>query len=485
MTEHTVKHPGQLGDALMCDYYHLLMGQSWFHSDMADKFKSSEAFVRAAPFGGQYYIAAGQGPFLEFVKNWSFTDHDIDFLRQTGDFAEDFLQALQNSKLQIDVYAPNEGELMFPNQPAFRVSGPSWQVEMMEGALLNIFNSQSLIATKASRMKHAAAIDGANRPLIEMGLRRTQEMGGVYTARAAYIGGADFTSNVRAAQKWGITPKGTMSHAFVQSFNDELASFKAALKSSASTLLLIDTYDIRTGIHNAIAASRETGVPLYGTRIDSGDLAYWYHQQREIFGQAGMPDVKLCASNDLDEHTITDLVAVQGAKYDMFGAGTKLITAYDQPSLGGVFKTKYFDGVDKIKIADGKTTIPGVTNVVRILNDDGTYAGDIIVPRTTGWVDSGALLQRITSVGSESAVMFEKGTKAYSLLHQVVHNGRVLAKDKPLADVKAFAHKSLGRLDPAYKRFMNSHRYRVGIEESLYQKQQQMKKQGGKHESSR
>ncbi len=350
----------------------------------------------------------------------------------------------------------------------------------MEAALLNIFNSQSLIATKASRMAYAARLDGKKRPLLEFGLRRAQELGCFSQTRAAIIGGATGTSNVAAAKHYDIPASGTMAHSFIMSYENELDAFKAYMKASVgNTILLVDTYDTREGIKNAIKASRETGIELMGVRIDSGDLAYWGKEARRMFDEAGMPDVKLVASNDLDEHLIENLIMVQKAPYDVFAAGTKLVTAYDTPALGGVFKTKAYMGEPKIKIAEGKTTIPGATDILRIVRG-GKFEGDVIIKSDDDKILSGAQLARdITSytLGSQNGtrLYFKKGTMAARLLQTVVENGEIV--NRPETNVKLLqneAERNLLMLDASYKRLANPHIYGVGLESGLYALQQNL-----------
>lgn len=472
------------GNPLLCDFYHLTMAKGWFDSPQFNQLKTSEVFFRKNPFGGGYLICAGLGLFLEYVKNWRFTDKHLDLLRQEKDidgnprFSEDFLQTIKNTPLSVNIKAVPEGELLFPNEPAIQITGPCWQVDLLEAIALNIFNSQSLIATKASRIIHASRLDGKTRPVLEMGFRREQEIGGYFTTRAAYIGGCTATSHVAGAYHFNIPKEGTMAHSFIMSFDSELEAFKTYLKAHPHNgSLLVDTYDIKQGILNAIQASKETGIPLKAIRIDSGDLGYWYKKARQMFDKADMPHVKLIASNDLDEHIIADLLLNQHASYDIFGVGTKLVTAYDQPSLGGVFKTKSINGVDKMKVAEGKTTIPGATDVIRLM-EDGKYAGDIIADVNSVQLENNQLTTDIVSVRDVNPQSprrrFKKGTQAYTLLEPVVINGQVQEKhlNRPLTDIQQATFTHLSLLDDSHKRFLNPHIYGVGIAQPLYSKQQ-------------
>ena len=349
---------------------------------------------------------------------------------------------------------------------------------MVEAALLNIFNSQSLIATKASRIVLAASSDGKNRPVLEFGLRRGQELGGFSATRACFIGGMAGTSNVAAAQHYDIPVSGTMAHSFIMSYEDEIDAYKAYLRASqGNTTLLVDTYETSQGIKNAIKASQETNIPLQGIRIDSGDLAYWGKEARKILDDAGFNHTKIIASNDLDEYSIKKLVE-QGTPYDIFAAGTKVVTAYDNPALGGVFKTKQYAGRPVIKVAEGKTTIPNKTNVLRVIRG-GKYGSDIIQSTTADVIAEGKLTTDIKSfiIGSNSAqaMCFAKGEEAYTLLKPLMRNGKfVKSVEKDLKVLQAKAKDNLQKLDNKYKKIKNSTVYQVGLENSVYTLQQNL-----------
>lgn len=481
------------GTPLFCDLYHLTMAQAWVLDGKADEIKTSEAFFRRCPFGGSYLMSAGLAEFAQWLNNWHFDDNDIGYLRTLKNpdgsrkFRDEFLDFIKNRKLEVTIKAVNEGEIVFPNEPIYSVTGPCWQVDIIEAALLNIFNSQSLIATKATRMALASQADGIKRPLLEFGLRRCQELGAFSQTRASYIGGAMGTSNVSAAQHYGIPASGTMAHSFIMSYENELDAFKAYLRTSeGNTTLLVDTYDTREGIKNAIRASQETGIKLMGMRIDSGDLAYWAKEARKLLNEAIktveypelISDVKLVASNDLDEYAIENLVMVQKAPYDIFAAGTKLVTAYDCPALGGVFKTKRYNGAPKIKIAEGKTTIPGDTDVIRIIRN-GKFEGDIICKAQDNIVKDGKLVRDVTSytIGSQTGtkVKFDKGEQAYTLLQPLMEKGQfVRIPEFDLNIIQHTAKNNLDMLDASHKRLSNPHIYGVGLDAKLYETQQKL-----------
>ena len=481
------------GTPLFSDLYHLTMAQAWYFDGKADEIKTSEAFFRKCPFGGSYLMAAGLKEFTQWLSNWHFSGEDIKYLREqknadgSNKFNEDFLNFIKNQKLNLSIKAVKEGEIVFPNEPIYSISGPSWQVEIVEAALLNIFNSQSLIATKASRIVEAASVDGIKRPVLEFGLRRGQELGGFSASRAAYIGGVSGTSNVAAGRYYGIPVSGTMAHSFIMSYKNELDAFKAYLRSSpGNTTLLVDTYDTREGIKNAIRASVETGIKLMGMRIDSGDLAYWAVEAKKIINDACqnmenpelISDAKLIASNDLDEYSIENLIMVQKAPYDILASGTKLVTAYDTPALGGVFKTKKYQGKPKIKIAEGKTTIPGDTDVIRIVRNN-KFEGDIICKADNTYIKDGKLIKDITSytIGSQNgtSVIFKKGEKAYSLLHKIMENGEFVGNiESDLTLIQKFGQENLSKLDKSHKRLSNPHIYGVGLCADLFSLQQDL-----------
>ncbi len=478
------------GTPLFLDLYHLTMAQAWFLDGKANEHKTSEAFFRKCPFGGSYLMAAGVEEFSKWLEAWKFSDEDIEYLRglKNADgsykFKDEFLSFIKNQKLELTIKAVKEGEIVFPNEPVFSVSGPCFQVDMIEAALLNIFNSQSLIATKASRMVTACSSDGIKRPLLEFGVRRGQELGGFSASRASFIGGACGTSNVVAGRAYDIPVSGTMAHSFIMSYENELDAFKAYMRAShGNTILLVDTYDTREGIKNAIKASLETGIELMGMRIDSGDLAYWANEAKKIIKEEALKTdkaylfsgAKLVASNDLDEHAIYDLIIKQKAPYDILAAGTKLVTAFDTPALGGVFKTKSYMGEPKIKIAEGKTTIPGATNVVRVIKDN-KFIGDVIVKENANLVKEDRLIKNICSYSKDNVITkFDKNSEAKVLLETIMENGNFVKKpENDLLKIQAFGQENLKKLDDEYKKLTDAKTYNVGLESDVYGLQQNL-----------
>ena len=326
---------------LLTDLYELTMMQGYFKNKDQNEIVIFDAFYRSNPCDGGYAISAGLEQVINYIKNLRFEEEDITYLRSLDIFEEDFLAYLADFKFSGDIYAIPEGTVMFPREPMIKVIAPIMVAQLVETAILNIINHQSLIATKASRICYAAKGDG----IMEFGLRRAQGPdAGTYGARAAVIGGCIGTSNVLCGQLFDVPVKGTHAHSWIMSFPDEYTAFKTYAKMYPSAcILLADTYDtLKSGVPNAIRVfteMREAGIPLtnYGIRLDSGDLAYLSKKARKMFDDAGFPDAVIAASNDLDEFLI-DSLKTQGAKITSWGVGTHLITSKDCPSFGGVFR---------------------------------------------------------------------------------------------------------------------------------------------------
>ena len=326
---------------LLTDFYELTMMQGYFKEKDANETVIFDAFYRNNPVGSGYSICAGLDQVIDYVKNLHFDEDDIDYLRTTGMFEEDFLDYLRQFHFSGDIYAIPEGSVVFPREPLVKIIAPIMEAQLIETALLNIINHQSLIATKAARVVYAAQGDG----VMEFGLRRAQGPdAGIYGARAAMIAGCIGTSNVLCGKMFDVPVKGTHAHSWIMSFPDELTAFRTYAKLYPNAcILLVDTYDtLNSGIPNAIKVfkeMREAGIPLtfYGIRLDSGDLAYLSKKAKKMLDAAGFPDAVISASNDLDETLISSL-KLQGAAINSWGVGTNLITSKDCPSFGGVYK---------------------------------------------------------------------------------------------------------------------------------------------------
>ena len=362
---------------LLTDLYELTMMQGYFREKDANETVIFDAFYRTNPDGNAFSICAGLEQVIDYVKNLHFDDADIEYLRGLGIFDEDFLEYLHNFKFSGDIYAIPEGTVVFPREPLVKVIAPIMEAQLVETAILNIINHQSLIATKTSRIVFAARGDG----IMEFGLRRAQGAdAGTYGARAAMIAGCIGTSNVLAGKLFDVPVKGTHAHSWIMSFPDELTAFRAYAKLYPSAcILLADTYDtLGSGVPNAIRVfqeMRDAGIPLtfYGIRLDSGDLAYISKKARKMLDDAGFPDAVISASNDLDEYLI-DSLKIQGAAITSWGVGTNLITSKDCPSFGGVYKLAAIKDrhtgkfIPKIKLSENteKVTNPGNKTIQRI-----------------------------------------------------------------------------------------------------------------------
>ena len=464
--------------SLFTDLYQLTMAQGYMQSGRSDEQATFTMHFRNYPFEGGYAIACGLTQLASIVDEYSFSADDISYLRGLDApaggplFSEDFLQYLEDFKLDVDIDAVKEGTVVFPNEPIVRVQGSIMQCQLIETALLNVVNFQTLIATKAARVCQAA--DG--RPVAEFGLRRAQGLGGVWASRAAVVGGCSSTSNVLAGKMFDIPVSGTHAHSWVMLFDDELEAFReyARLFPNNCTLL-VDTYDVEQGIRNAITVGlemRERGDRLAAIRIDSGDLAWLSKQARRMLDDAGLDDVGIVLSNDLDEHTIKSILN-ENAPVTAWGVGTKLATAYDQPTLGGVYKLSAVkhpgtnEWTDRLKVSESvsKTTIPGVLNVRRYFNDDGKIAGDMVFDIEHGVTEDEIIVDPVDSLRRKNL----KGLRYIELLTPLARNGRSVEDARCSAmDARKRSQEQLRTLDETQLRMLNPHTYPVGFEEGLH-----------------
>lgn len=445
------------------DYYELTMAQGYFLEDNSRSTATFDYFFRKNPFNGGYVIFAGLSELIETIETFSFQEDELQYLREEG-FHENFLKYLSEFRFSGSIYAAREGEVVFPNVPVVRVEGTLIETQLIETLLLNILNFQSLIATKASRMRYAA---GSDRTLLDFGLRRSQGLGGVHATRAAMIGGFNGTSNVYSAQRFNIPAGGTMAHSWIQSYGDELEAFRAyARHYPDETILLADTYNtLKSGVPNAITVAkelREKGHELQGIRLDSGDLAYLSKKSRSMLDSAGFPDVKIAASNQLDENVIKSLID-QKAPIDIFGVGTRLVTGHDSPALDGVYKLSSVNETPKIKVSENieKITLPGMKNVFRFLNDDGSYYCDAI--SLTDETDV-KMIHHPTFPAKETHL---GSRKSYPLVEKVVENGTVVCSRKNISELSDYRKQSFTKLSDEHKRFDNPHIYKVGVSPKL------------------
>jgi len=473
-----VADPSKPSLALLTDLYQITMASAYHASGMEMTEACFHLFFRTSPFDGGYAIACGLEQAMAYLEDLRFTDPDIAYLaEQTGNdgrplFGEEFLSWLSDLRFTLDVDAMPEGTAVFPREPLLRVCGPIVQCQLVETALLNAINFQTLVATKASRVCLAAAGD----PVVEFGLRRAQGPdGGVSASRAAYVGGCVGTSNTLAGARFGIPVSGTHAHSWVMAWDTELAAFEAYAEALPNNCtFVVDTYDSLEGARHAVQVGRklrEQGHELIGVRIDSGDLAWLSKRVREILDEGGFPGAHIVASNELDEHLITSLKD-QGACIDTWGVGTKLATAWDQPALGGVYKLSAVrpDGeaawTPRVKVSEqtAKVTTPGVLGVRRYRRDDGSLAGDMVYDVTrppageVTMIDPADLTRR-KCFAADAA--FEE------LLVPVFRTGRLVYDRPAIAAVRGRAAASLSSLDSSITRFLNPHTYPVGLEKSV------------------
>lgn len=460
---------------MMTDLYQLTMMYGYYKEGKMNQQVVFDLFFRKPDsMMSSYAIAAGLEQVVEYIENLHFDEDDISFLRNLNLFDEGFLDLLKDFHFTGDIYAIPEGTPVFPKEPILRVKAPIFQAQFIETAILNIINHQTLIATKASRVVHAAMGDS----VMEFGLRRAQGPdAGIYGARAAIIGGCSSTSNVLTAQMFGTAASGTHAHSWVMSFDSELEAFRKYAKCFPDNcLLLVDTYDtLKSGVPNAITVFNELraiGKEPTGIRLDSGDLAYLSKQARKMLDDAGFPNAKIVASNDLDEDTIWHLKA-QGAKIDLWGVGTALITSKDCPALGGVYKlaAEEIDGklVPKMKISENpsKMTNPGYKKVVRLYeNATGKAIADLIMLNNEE-IDTSKPLEIFHPIETWKT-MTVCDFNYEELLKPVFVNGQKVYKTIPLNEISAYSKKELSKFWDEYTRIIRPSEYKVDLSKQLW-----------------
>ena len=468
---------------LLTDLYQLTMAYGYWKLGRAELDSVFHLFFRKLPFGGGYAIAAGLQPALELMEGLHFSEEDLTYLATlTGSdglplFETAFLEYLGNLKFQCDVEAVPEGTAIFAHEPLLRIRGPILQCQLLETPLLTLLNFQTLIATKAARICSAAR----GEPVMEFGLRRAQGIdGGLSASRAAYIGGCSATSNVMAGRLFGIPVKGTHAHSWVMSFDDEEESFRAyASVLPNNCTFLVDTYDTLEGVKKAIQVGRwlrERGHELVGIRLDSGDLAWLSQRARELLDAGGFPKAAIVASNDLDEHVITSLKE-QGATIGVWGVGTRLATAYDQPALGGVYKLAALKAEDgswhyKVKLSEQavKVSTPGILQVRRFRNDEG-FVADAIYNVEAPPIGGCTLVDPNDTTRRKH---LGEGTAFEDVLVPVFRGGQRVYTPPPLAEVRQRTLEQLGGFYSGIKRFLNPHTYPVGLEKGLFDLKQHL-----------
>jgi nicotinate phosphoribosyltransferase len=468
---------GEYGLALHTDKYQLNMIYAhWVHGTHNER-AAFEMSFRRLPFEGGYAVAAGLERIVRYVAALRFGDEELAYLRtQPERYPEAFLEELRRFRFEGDLDAVAEGTLVFPNEPILRVEARMFEAQLVETALLNFVGYQTLIATKAARVKRAAGDD----TLLEFGTRRAQEAdAAVWGARAAYIAGFDATSNLLAGMRFGIPASGTHAHSWVQAHETEAEAFERFAEALPEQVtLLVDTYDtLRSGVPNAIRTAKRmeaAGKRMSAIRLDSGDLAYLSRRAREMLDEAGLSYVRIVASNDLDETLIENLKA-QGARIDVWGVGTKLITAYDQPALGAVYKlvarekNGAWEPVIKISGNPEKVSNPGVKDVYRIVSrDTGRAVADYVALRDEEDVRRGRRLRLFDPVHPYLSQYIDD-YEAIPLLEPIVRAGVAVYAPPPLAEVRVHHRRQLALFWPEYLRKLNPETYPVDLSEKAWQ----------------
>ncbi len=453
---------------LHTDAYQINMIYTYWKQGIDQKPVVFEAYFRKMPFNNGYVIFSGLERIVKILNQLKFTDDDIDYLQSLDLYDTEFLTYLKNWHLTATIRSAYEGEVMFNNEPLLQVEGPLVDAQLLETLLLNIINFQTLIATKAARI--ASVTNGD--PLLEFGTRRAQELdAALWGTRAAFIGGFDATSNVRAGKLFNIPISGTHAHALVQAYHNDYDAFHAYAATHKNVVFLVDTFDtLKSGVPNAIKVAREFGdkINFQGVRIDSGDMAYLSKKVRIMLDEAGFTNAKIYASNDLDENTILNL-KIQGAKIDVWGIGTKLITAYDQPALGAVYKMVSIDGDDTIKLSNNveKISTPGKKQVWRITDSkDGKSEGDYL----TFDDENPSQLKTLHMFDPNHPVISKniKNFDAQPMLHDIFVEGDLVYDFPDITTIKSYAKHSLNNLWDEYKRILNPETYPVDLSQKLY-----------------
>lgn len=464
--------------ALLTDLYELTMMQGYYFKDYNQR-AVFDLFFRSNPFEGGFTIFAGLQPAIEAILNLKFTDEEISYLESLKLFKPEFLNYLYKFKFSGNIYAFDEGSIVFPNEPVIRIESNIIECQLIESLLLNFINFQSLIATKAARV-YIASKGGI---ILEFGLRRAQGIDGAISAtRAAFIGGASATSNVLAGKILNIPVAGTMAHSWIMKFNSELEAFEnyAELYPN-NTVLLVDTYDtLKSGIPNAIKVFKklkEKGIKKFGIRIDSGDLEYLSKEARRMLDEAGLNEAKIYASNELDEYIIEQLIE-NNSPIDAWGVGTKLVTGDKTSALSGVYKivAKYENNEPQpcIKISNNpeKITNPGIKNIFRFYDKNNFMIADLIILEN----EERELVQKIEK---KEAIKFNHPSTEYShfilneyssaekCLKPWVIDGKISREFLSLQQIQNFVKEELKKLHPTYKRFLNPHIYKVSLSNKL------------------
>ena len=467
--------------ALLTDLYQLTMVGGYVQTGKTHQRSNFDYFFRKVPDNGGYCILAGLSDLIEYIQSLHFSREDLSYLEGLSIFSHNFIDYLEKFRFTGDLWSMPEGTVVFPHEPLIRVTAPLPEAQLIETTLLNVMNFQTLIATKGARVRFAAQGD----PVIDFGLRRAHGPEGASMAsRAAYIGGVDSTSNVLAGRLYDIPVRGTHAHSWIESFPSEIEAFRAyADVYPKACLLLVDTYDtLHSGVPNAIRVGqelKEKGLKLMGIRLDSGDLAYLSKEARRMLDEAGLKDAAIVASSDLDEWIIESLKR-QGARIDIWGVGTRLVTSFSHPALGGVYKlTALNEGeeqmVPKIKRSDNpeKITNPGLKKVARMVDQEGRIRGDVL------FLDEEKMPERIPFKVHHPLVPHIQKTypadfEMRELMVPVFQKGKLVYNCPPLHEIRDHTLGNLHKLDAAYKRFHNPHTYHVSLSPLLFKTKGQL-----------
>jgi len=459
---------------LHTDYYELNMMYTYWKKGLHNRRAVFEVYFRSLPFDNGFAVFAGLEHVVDYLKNLKFSDSDIDYLREYGEFDEEFLRWLKDMQFSCTVRSALEGDLVFNEEPILQVEGPLAQCQLIETAILNMVNFQTLIATKAARIKTVCGDD----PVMEFGSRRAQEIdAAIWGTRAAYIAGFDATSNVLAGKLFGIPISGTHAHALVQTYRNEYDAFKAYATTHKNCVFLVDTYDtLKSGVPSAIKVAREMGdkINFEGVRIDSGDMAYISKRVRKQLDEAGFPNAKIYASNDLDEKTVLNL-KMQDAKIDVWGIGTKVITAFDQPALGAVYKLVSIEDakgnmMDTLKLSSNaaKISTPGKKQVWRITNNkkNDKSEGDYV----TFWNEDPREHSSLYMFHPQYTYINKtvEDFQAKPLLHDIFTNGKLVYDLPNVKEIRKYCADNLDSLWDEYKRILNPQVYPVDLSSKLY-----------------
>lgn len=452
-------------NGLYTDFYELTMAQGYFFCGKKDQGVIFDYYFRTNPFKSGFTVFAGLSDLIDALMQFTYSDSDIDFLSRQG-LNSEFLDHLRNFKFTGTIYSVREGEIVFPNEPVVRVEGNIIECQLIESVLLNILNFESLIATKAYRIKLACE----HKFFADFGLRRAQGLGALHASRAACIGGAGATSNVLAAKLFNIPVSGTMAHSWVQSFDTELEAFRAYAKTHPdNSILLVDTYDtLKSGVPNTILLASELkaeGKKIKAIRLDSGDLAYLSKKARKMLDAAGFSDIEIIASNQLNEYVIKTLLKDQNAAVDSFGIGTEMITGKENAALDGVYKLSEIDGEPKMKFSENieKVTLPGKKQVVRFYDEEGKFYRDGILLESENPSETDYLYHPVFP-GKNTQV---KGLKTETLHSLVFDKGKSLLPAIAPLEIHAYLESRSALLPDEHKRFISPHIYKVGISAKL------------------